>query len=73
MIVNGGSITCGDTCHNIKLSMGDYQFSTTIYVILMGGVDIVLGLQWLMLFNTFSMTLQELFMSFEVDEKQFQL
>ena len=67
MIANGGSITCGGKCHNIKLSIGDYQLSSAMYAIPMGGVDVVLGVQWLKLLGTFSMNLDELFIRFKVE------
>jgi len=43
MIANGGSISYGGKCYNIKLSMGEYQLSTPMYAFPIGGVDVVLG------------------------------
>eukprot|EP00253_Pinus_taeda_P002660 PITA_02660 len=47
MIANGGTINCSGKCHNIKLSMGEYVLTSPMLSIPMGGVDIVLGVQWL--------------------------
>jgi hypothetical protein len=45
LVASGGSIYCGGKCHNIKLIMGDYYLSSTMYVIPIGGVDVSLGIQ----------------------------
>ena len=47
MVANEGTINCFGKCHNIKLAMGEYVFNSTIISIPMGGVDVVLGVQWL--------------------------
>ena len=39
-------------CHSIKLSMGDYQLDTPMYVISMGVMDIVLEVQSLTTLRT---------------------
>jgi hypothetical protein len=45
LIVDGGTVSCSGKCHSIKVSMGDYQIDTPMYVISMGAADIVLGAQ----------------------------
>jgi len=47
MVANGGTINCSRKCHNIKLSMGEYVLTSLMFSIPMGGVDIVLGVEWL--------------------------
>ena len=34
---------CGGHCENLKMQMGDYHLKTHMFVIDMGGCDIVLG------------------------------
>ena len=46
MIADGGTMYCLGKCHNINLSMGEYVLNIPIIVIPMGGVDVVLGVQW---------------------------
>ena len=41
LIVDGGTISYSRKCHSFKLSMGDYQLDTPMYVISMGAADIV--------------------------------
>eukprot|EP00253_Pinus_taeda_P005850 PITA_05850 len=47
MVTNGGTINFSGKCHNIKLSMGEYVLNSRMISIPMGGVDVVLGVQWL--------------------------
>eukprot|EP00253_Pinus_taeda_P009963 PITA_09963 len=47
MVANGGKINCFGKCHNIKLSMGEYVLTSPMLSILMGGADVVPGVQWL--------------------------
>jgi hypothetical protein len=43
MIANGGSMKCGGRCENVCLQIGEYHLKTHMFVIDMGGCDIVLG------------------------------
>eukprot|EP00253_Pinus_taeda_P002738 PITA_02738 len=56
MVASGGTINC----HNIKLSMGEYVLNNPIVFIPMGGVDVVLGVQWLQSLGTIAFNFQEL-------------
>ena len=47
MVANGGTINFSRKCHNIKLTMGEYVLNSPMLSIPMGGVDVVLGVQWL--------------------------
>jgi hypothetical protein len=73
LVANGGSIDCGGKCHNIKLSMGEYNLEIPMYVIPIGGVDVVLGIQWLRTLGTISTNYNELFMRFELEGIQYEL
>ena len=46
MIVDGGTINCLGKWHNINIAMGEYVLNSPIIAIPMGGVDVVLGVQW---------------------------
>ena len=52
MVENGGTINCSGKCHNIKLTMGEYVLNSVMLSIPMGGVDVVLGVQWLQSLET---------------------
>ena len=47
MVGNGGTINFFGKCHNINLTMGECVLNSPMLSIPMGGVDVVLGVQWL--------------------------
>jgi len=67
MIANGGSINCGGKCHNVKVNIRDYNLTTTMYVIPIGGVNVVLGVQWLETLGNITMNFKQHFMRFKLD------
>ena len=73
MVVSRGTINFFGRCHNIKLSMGEYVLNSPMLSIPMGGVDDVLGVQWLQSFGRISFNFQELFMKFYVEENEVEL
>jgi hypothetical protein len=73
LIADGGTISCSGKCHSIKISMGDYQLDTPMYVISMGVADIILGVQWLTTLGTIKMNFQDLFMRFQSEGKTIEL
>ena len=73
LIADGGTVSCSGKCHSIKLSMADYQLDTPMYVISMGAIDIVLGVQWLTTLGTIEMNFQEIFMRFPSQGKVVEL
>ena len=46
-VANGGTVNFFGNCHNINLTMGEYVLNSPMVSIPMGGVDVVLGVQWL--------------------------
>ena len=63
MVANGGIINCSGKCHNIKLTMGEYVLNSPMLSIPMGGVDVVLGVQWLQSLGTIAFDFQEFFLN----------
>ena len=61
MVVDGKTINYAGKCHNINLSMGEYVLRSPMIAIPMGGVDVVLGVQWLQSLGTISFNFQKLF------------
>eukprot|EP00253_Pinus_taeda_P016155 PITA_16155 len=72
MIANGGTINCSGKCHNIKLSI-EYVLNSPMLSIPMGGVDVVLGVQWLQSLGTIAFNFQELFIKFYAQGKEIEL
>ena len=52
MIAHKGTINYSGKCHNINLSMGEYVLNSPMISILMGGVDVLLGVHWLQSLGT---------------------
>ena len=73
MIPDGGTINCSWKSHNINLTMGEYLYNSPMISIPMGGVDVILGVQWLQSLGTTTFNLQNLFMKFSLEGKQFGL
>ena len=73
MVANGGTINYSGKCHNIKLSMGEYVLTSPMLSIPMGGVDVVLGVQWLQSLGTIAFNFQELFMKIYMEGKEVEL
>jgi hypothetical protein len=71
MIANGGSIKCGGHCENVCLQIGDYQLKYHMFVIDMGGCDIVLGADWLRTLGPILMNFKDLTMQFDQEGHQY--
>ena len=69
MVANGGTINFSRKCNNIKLTMGEYVFNSPMLSIPMGGVDVVLGVQWIQSLGTIDFNLQELILKFFLGRK----
>jgi len=63
MVANGGIKNFFRKYQNIKLPMGEYAFNSPMFSILMGGVDVVIGVQWLQCFKIIAFNFQELFLA----------
>ena len=73
MVANGGTINCSGKCHNIKLNMGEYVSNSPMLSIPMGGVDVVLGVQWLQSLGMVTFNFQELFLKKNSEGKEVEL
>ena len=73
MIANGGTINCSGKCHKITLTIGEYVLNILILAIPIGGVDVVLGVQWLQSLGMVALNFLELFMKFSLDGKELEL
>eukprot|EP00253_Pinus_taeda_P027532 PITA_27532 len=73
IVANGRTINCSGKCHNIKLSMGEYVLNSPMLSIPMGGVDVVLGVQWLQSLGMITFNFQELFLEKKSEGKEVEL
>jgi hypothetical protein len=65
MIASGGYMKCGGRCENVCLQIGDYNLKSHMFAIVMGGCDIVLGVEWLRTLGPILMDFQNLTMQFD--------
>jgi len=70
MVASGGTINFFGKCHNINISMGEYVLNSPMLSIPMGGVDVVLGFQWLQSLGTIGFNFQQLLMNFFWNERK---
>jgi hypothetical protein len=73
MIAYGGTINCLGKCNKINLTMGEYVMNSPMVAIPMGGIDVVLGIQWLQSLGTMAFNFQEIFMIFSLQGKEIEL
>jgi hypothetical protein len=63
-IAVGGTIHFSGKFHSIKFNMGEYFMDNPMIAIQMGGVDVVLEIQWLKTMGIMALDFQYLFMIF---------
>jgi hypothetical protein len=73
MITYGGTINFLGKYSKVNLTMGKYVFNSPMITIPMGGVDVILGIQWLQSLGTMAFIFQEIFMKFSLEGKEIEL
>ena len=73
MFANGGTINFSRKFQNIKLTMGEYVLNIPMLSIPMGGVDVVLGVQWLQHLGMVAFNFQEIFLKLFLEGKEIKL
>ena len=69
MVADGKKIKKVGKCHKVKLQIQDYNLDSEFNAVPLGGVDAVLGIQWLQTLGTYSANHQEHFIRFKWKEK----
>jgi hypothetical protein len=73
MVVDGKKIKNVGKCHKVKLQIQDFNLESEFYTVPLGGVDVVLGVQWLQTLGTYSINHQENFIKFKWQGKTYKL
>ena len=73
MVADGKKIENVGKRHNVKLQMQEYNLEPDFFVVSLGGVDVVLGIQWLQTLGTYSANHQEDFIQFNWLGKEYKL
>ncbi|GJS46567.1 retrotransposon gag domain, retroviral aspartyl protease [Tanacetum coccineum] len=72
-IENGDIIRCNQLCKNVSMQLPDLKIVQYFYSFLIGGADLVLGVQWLATLNTVQANWNEMFMIVTLDGKKYKL
>ena len=64
MVADGKKIDNVGKCHKVKLQMQEYNLELDFLAVPLGGIDVVLGIQWLQTLGTCSTNNQEHFIEF---------
>eukprot|EP01018_Ginkgo_biloba_P009911 Gb_21318 [translate_table: standard] len=68
-IVDRFNLNYAGQCKNQQLKIGKFSLSSDFYVIPLGGIDVVIGTQWLETLGEFKMNMTELYIKFQQDGK----
>jgi hypothetical protein len=71
MVADGKKIRNVGKCHKVKLQIQYFNSESEIYTVPLGGVDMVLGVQWLQTLGTYSVNHQEHFIKFKWQGKTY--
>ena len=52
MVADGKKIEKVEKCHKVKLQIQDFKLESELYTLPLGGVDIIMGIQWLQTLGT---------------------
>lgn len=64
-IANGDKISCLGYCQNVKIHFNNFDSLIDLYVLNLGGCDVVLGIQWLRELGTIEWNFQNLTLQFQ--------
>jgi hypothetical protein len=73
MVADGKIIDGVGKCHKVNLQIEDYELEYGFYTIPLGGVDIVLGFQWLQTLGTYLENHQKQFIKFKWEGRKYEL
>ena len=72
-VAEGKKIENVGKCQKVKLQMQEYNLESDFFVVPFGGVDVVLGIQWLQTLGTYSTNHHEYFIKFKLLGKKYKL
>jgi hypothetical protein len=63
--------SCDGKCNKVELTIDNHKLISPMYAMVIGGVDIILGAQWLASIGTVRLNLQKQFLSFYESKKKY--
>jgi len=73
MVPDGKIIDGVGRCHKVKMQLNDYEMESCFYTVPFGGVDDVLGVQWLQTLGTYSPNHQKQFIKWKMGGRKYKL
>ena len=73
MVVDGKKFGNVRKCHKVKLQIQDFNFESELCIVPLGGIDVVLGVQWLQTLGTYSVNHQKHLIQFKWKGKSYKL
>ena len=55
------------------MQLNNYEMESNFYTVPLGGVDVILGVQWLQMLGTYSENHQKQFIKFKMDGRKYKL
>ena len=65
MVANGKNIEKVGKCHKVNFQIQDFNLESPFFTVLLGGVDVVLGIQWLRTLGTYAANHRVQFIKFK--------
>lgn len=72
-VANGERLVCREFVRNFLWGMHDYEFKADVYLLRLGGCDMVLGVEWLAALGDILWNFQESTMRFTCDNRDYLL
>ena len=73
MVANGKKIEKVGKCHKVNLQIQDFNLESPFFTVPLGGVDVVLGIQWLRTLGTYAANHQVQFIKFKWGGQKYKL
>lgn len=73
MVADGKKIEKVGKCHTVKLQIQDFSLESSFFTVPLGGVDVVLGVQWLQTLGTYAANHQVQFIKFKWGGQKYKL
>ena len=73
MVADGKRIEKVGKCHKVKLQIQDFSLESSFFTVPLGGVDVVLGVQWLRTLGTYAANHQVQFIKFKWGGQKYKL
>lgn len=72
-VADGEKLVCREVCRNFTWRMQGHEFNADVFLLRLGGCDMVLGMEWLATLGDIVWNFQELSMKFLYKDRAYSL